>query len=187
MSEKNNLEVVSIRLKKERPLMSHEPINQPIVAVNAVGKYLSRMDREVVCVINCNSDLKPINCSFVSIGALDNSIVSPREIFKSSILSNAKSIILVHNHPSNNLAPSKADISVTDRMVQSCELLDISFLDHIIVGTEPGIFYSFREKGILEDKNSHRRSNAVAVNFSIDEAAKKYLAQNNVRLKRKSR
>lgn len=106
MTAKDKLNVVSIRLKKDRSLMSDVPMDNPKAAVDAVGKYLAQFDREVVCVINVDSKLKPINCSFVSIGALDYSIASPREILKSAILSNAKGILLIHNHRGKGMLTS---------------------------------------------------------------------------------
>ena len=119
--------------------------------VETVGRYLADMDREVVCVINCDSSLKPINCSFVSMGALNYSCAVPREIFKSSILSNANGIVLVHNHPSNDLTPSKEDAATTYMMLESCEILGMTFLDHIIVGTDNERYFSFREKGMIDN------------------------------------
>ena len=185
--EDNKLDVVSIRMKKETCLISDEPMNQPIVAVNAIGKYLADMDREVICVINLQSDLKPINCSFISIGVLDGAMTTPREVLKSSILSNAKGIIFLHNHPSNNLCPSRADIEITDRMIKSCEIMGISFLDHIIVGANAGEFFSLRENSLMNDKNVTYENSLDKINFPVDEAVRAYMEQTGTRLKRKSR
>ena len=102
-------------------------------------------DREVVAVVNLRADMRPININIASIGALDQSIAHPREILKSTILSNAAAIILVHNHPSGRLVPSVEDIGLTDRMNKICDLIGVKLVDHIIVG--PGNeFYSFQEK-----------------------------------------
>lgn len=161
--------------------------NEALSLVETVGRYLADMDREVVCVINCDSSLKPINCSFVSMGALNYSCAVPREIFKSSILSNANGIVLVHNHPSNDLTPSQEDVATTYRMLESCEILGMTFLDHIIVGTDNERYFSFREKGIIEDIHPVIENNINNIKFSIDEAAQQYLEQNNMRMRRKGR
>ena len=118
MKEKNpfNLDVVSVRLVKDAPIMSGHPITKPEDAVLLLGKHLCEMDREVLCVINMKTDGTPINCHFASIGCLNESMAHPREIFKASILSNAATIMLMHNHPSGNLTPSKHDTMMTDRM-----------------------------------------------------------------------
>lgn len=92
------LNVVSVRLVKEAPILSDIKISNPEAAVQVLGKYLCEMDREVLCVVNLKSDNTPINCTMASMGSLNQSIVSPREIFKASILSNAAHMLLIHNH-----------------------------------------------------------------------------------------
>ncbi len=149
---KKQLDMASIRLVKDAPLMSKIPIRTPEDAVKSLGDYLSQMDREVICVINLKSDGVPINCSVCSMGAIDQAIAHPREIMKTAILSNAANIVLMHNHPSSNLNPSKEDTMLTDRMVTVCEILGIPLVDHIIVGGDNSKYFSFREKGILPMK-----------------------------------
>lgn len=144
------LNVVSIRLVEEQPLMSKTPIQSPEDAVELLGEYLCGLDREVLCVVNLRTDGKPASCNFVSMGAVNECIAHPREIFKSAILSNATSMILLHSHPSGNLKPSKEDIVITDRMLKLSELLGIPLVDHIIVGGKNDSYFSFKEKNILE-------------------------------------
>ena len=105
----------------------------------------------VVCVVNLRSDLKPINVHFASVGSLNEAMAHPRELFKSSILSNAASMMLIHCHPSGNVFPSKADTMMTDRMNKLCELMGIPLIDHIIVGGDNREFFSFREKGMIDN------------------------------------
>lgn len=151
MPRKNpfKLNVVSIRLVKNAPIYSERPIKDPIDAVDVVGHQLCEMDREVLCIINLKSNGLPINCHFVSIGTLNELIVTPREIFKTSILSNAANIILLHCHPSGSLDPSPEDAKLTDRMIKLCALMGIPLLDHIIVGGYNNRYFSFKEKRIL--------------------------------------
>ena len=144
------LNVVSIRLVEEQPLMSKTPIQSPEDAVELIGEYLCGLDREVLCVVNLRTDGKPASCNFVSMGAVNECIAHPREIFKSAILSNATSMILLHSHPSGNLKPSKEDTVITDRMLKLSELLGIPLVDHIIVGGKNDSYFSFKEKNILE-------------------------------------
>ncbi|MBS5621379.1 JAB domain-containing protein, partial [Eubacterium sp.] len=101
---------VSIRLVKERPLLSEEQLTSPEKVAMVVGDYIRNIDREVLCVINFNSKLQPINFNLASIGAINYAIASPREVLKSAILSNAANMMILHNHPSNILEPSKEDI-----------------------------------------------------------------------------
>lgn len=144
------LNVVSIRLIEEQPLMSNTPIQSPEDAVELLGEYLRGLDREVLCVINLRTDGKPASCNFVSMGAVNECIAHPREIFKSAILSNATSMILLHSHPSGNLKPSKEDTLITDRMLKLSEILGIPLVDHIIVGGKNKSYFSFKEKQILD-------------------------------------
>ena len=133
---------------KEPPLYSDTPIESPQAVVQVMADTLKDYDREVFAIINLRPDLKPINVNIVSVGALDQSLVHPREAIKSMVLSNAASVMMVHNHTTGSMSPSKDDIAVTDRMAQLCGLLGIKLIDHIIVG--PGKdYYSFHEKGVL--------------------------------------
>lgn len=143
------LDVVSIRLVKNAPLFSDKKITNPQEAVSLVGEMLCEMDREVVCVINLKSDGTPINCNFASMGAINQAVAEPRELFKSAILSNAAKMILLHNHPSGRLEPSKEDTIMTDRILKLSVLLGIPLDDHIIVGGDNSRYFSFREKEIL--------------------------------------
>ena len=120
----------------------------PMDVVELLGQNMCELDREVVCVINLRSDGIPVNCNFVSMGAVDECVAHPREILKSAILSNANSMILLHNHPSGNLSPSKWDSMITDRMLKVGELIGIPLRDHIIVGGDNRSYFSFREKGL---------------------------------------
>lgn len=143
------LDVVSVRLVKDAPIFSEQKIKKPEDALLVVGGFLSEMDREMVCIINLKKDGTPINCNFASMGAVDRAIAEPRELFKSAILSNASEMIIVHNHPSGNLEPSKSDTMMTDRMLKLSGLVGIPLLDHIIVGGDNTTYFSFKEKEIL--------------------------------------
>ena len=147
-TEKTNmyrLNQVAIRMVEMPPLLSDVPMDGPEAAVKVMADMLKDYDREVVAIVNLQTDGKPINMNVVSMGVLDQSIAHPREILKSTILSNASAIMLVHNHPSNKLQPSMDDIATTARVKQLCDLIGVKFLDHIIVG--PGRdYYSFHQK-----------------------------------------
>ncbi len=145
------LEVVSVRLVRDAPILSEEEIKTPEDAVRLVGQELCDMDREVVCVINLRADRMPINCHFASVGALDYSMAHPRELLKTGILSNAAGMILCHNHPSGNLLPSEDDVKLTDRMKQVCGLVGIGLVDHVIVGGDNSRYFSFHEKGLVKN------------------------------------
>lgn len=146
----DKLEQVAIRMVEQPPIYSNEPMNNPDVAIRVMNEFLFQMDRELFCIVNLQADLTPINMNIVSVGSLNEALINPREIFKSAILSNAHSMMLIHNHPSGNLTPSTSDIQTTARMQELGELMGISLVDHIITGRN-GNYYSFRDKGEFPD------------------------------------
>ena len=141
------LKNVAVRLVSQPSFLSDEKIETPQAAVRVLAKEFADYDREVLSVVNLNVKGKPINASIVSMGILDGSLAHPREILKTSILSNAAQILLLHNHPSNVLTPSRYDIAITDRMQKACELIGIPLADHIIIGRDN--YFSFRQNEIL--------------------------------------
>ena len=83
----------------------------------------------------------------ISEGSLNQSIVHPREVFIAAVKQSAAAVILVHNHPSGDPAPSREDREITRRLKESGEIMGIRVLDHIIIGD--GSYYSFVEMGLL--------------------------------------
>ena len=146
-----SLDVVSIRLVKDAPIFSERPFTTPEEVAGVLGEVICQFDREVIAVVNLSSNLKPINVHFASVGALNEAMAHPRELLKASVLSNASQMLLMHNHPSGNLTPSKADTMMTDRMIKVCELMGIPLVDHIIVGGDNREFFSFKEKGMISN------------------------------------
>lgn len=148
MQEEHKLNRVAIRLVPEPPLYSDQPVRSPEDVVRVLGKELEGYDREVACVVNLQSDSTPINMNVISMGTLNMAPVSAREVFKSAILSNAAGILLLHNHPSGNPAPSRMDIELTENLCRAAQIMDIPFLDHIILGRD-GVYCSFRKNGLM--------------------------------------
>ena len=144
------IEVVNIRMVKEPSLYSTEKIKSPEDVLRVIAEELKTYDREVFAVLNLKSNGQPINLNICSIGTLDTSMVSPREVFKSCILSNSAAFIAVHNHPSGNLTPSQEDRDVTRRLLGCSELLGVKMLDHIIIAGESGSMYRFKSEGELD-------------------------------------
>ena len=135
---------VSIRMVKEPPLLSEKPITGPESAIEVLNDYLGEFDREVMAIVNLRTDGKPINMNIMSMGTINSCYACPREALKASILSNAAAVLLFHNHPSGNLKPSREDIQSTDKLIKAFRLMDISVLDHIILGPD-NRFYSLKE------------------------------------------
>lgn len=98
----------------------------------------------VVCLSSAN---KIIRYETISVGNLNSSVVHSREIFKVAIQNNSASIILIHNHPSENPEPSNEDINITRKIVESGKIMDIPIFDHIIIAGNN--YTSFVEKRLI--------------------------------------
>ncbi|MDI9412307.1 MAG: DNA repair protein RadC [Bacillota bacterium] len=122
-------------------------VNSPQDAAQLVLRELSLADKEHFMIIMLNTKHRVIAKKTISIGHLQASLVHPREMFKEAIRRSSAAVILVHNHPSGDLTPSRDDISTTERLRDVGELLGIDVLDHIIVGNNR--YLSFREQGLL--------------------------------------
>ncbi len=136
---------VRLCLKEGDPFYSPEPITSPEAATKIMSEIMSDLDREMVAVINLDAKNRPLNYNIVSIGSINQSLAPIQNIMKSAILSNAASIIVMHNHPSGEAAPSQADIQVTERLIEAGKLMELPVLDHVIVGEGGNERYSFRQ------------------------------------------
>ena len=135
---------VRLRLAEAEPLYSSEPITDSDKAVEVMAKALAEMDREYVCVVNLDTRKHPINFNIVSIGDIDQAQIPIQNVFKTAILSNAKSVLALHSHPSGSLEPCRPDLEVTKRMVEAGRLIGIPVTDHIIVAGGTGLHTSIR-------------------------------------------
>ena len=102
---------------------------------------LALSDREVLAGLYLNSRDQIIAYHEISMGTVNVNIVHPREVFKPAIIKNACSVIIAHNHPSNNVDPSQADLDTTRRLKTAGRILGIKLVDHIII-TPAGKAYS---------------------------------------------
>lgn len=108
---------------------------------------LRHEEQEVLLLLMLNQKGRLLREKYMFKGTVNASVVSPREIFMEALASRAVQIILVHNHPSGDARPSQEDLSVTRRIAEAGELLDIHLTDHIVIGEHT--YVSFREKNYL--------------------------------------
>lgn len=139
------LEQVSVRLVKERPLLSKIPITSPIDAVELIGEDMYDLDREEMRVLFLDGGSKPIAYETCSIGTINRSLAEPREMIKAAFLLNAAYIVLLHNHPSGSCQATDCDNMVTERINKICNLIGITLLDHVIVSSSRE-YYSYADK-----------------------------------------
>jgi len=122
-------------------------INSPADAFGLLRTYLDGADRENFVAVLVDTKNKVIGINTVSVGALDTTIVHPREVFKPAVLCNAAGVLLAHNHPSGDATPSEEDKAVTQKLRDAGTILGITVLDHIIIG-EDG-YFSFKAQGLI--------------------------------------
>ena len=119
-----------------RELNDKIAVTKPYKVYEQYLQEFGNEDREFFIVIGLDTKMKAIYREVVSIGTLNNGLVHPREVFKKAIIMSSHSIILAHNHPSQDLEPSNEDLEVTRNIKKAGELLDIKLLDHLIFNKE---------------------------------------------------
>ncbi|MGZ0710112.1 JAB domain-containing protein [Coraliomargarita sp. W4R53] len=100
-------------------------------------------------VIPLNTKNMPFGRVLLTKGTATSCLVNPREVLRPCILCNATAFAAVHNHPSGDPAPSRADIQVTRQLREAGKTMGIPLLDHVIVGDTQSAFYSFNEAGLV--------------------------------------
>ena len=127
------------------------PEKEKVTSVNDLYKifsqYLSDLQTEEFWAIFLNQKNHVIYKTQISKGGISGTLVDVRVIFRIAIEHCATSVVVAHNHPTGNLTPSQPDISITRRIKEAGDLLDIKLLDHLIIGENS--FFSFSEQGLL--------------------------------------
>ncbi|EAN0851868.1 DNA repair protein RadC [Salmonella enterica] len=108
---------------------------------------LARQEREIFMALYLDSQNRLLEHETLFLGTINNTEVHPREIVKSALRHNAAAVILAHNHPSGVTDASKADRTITDRIVNALNLVEVRVLDHFIIGDGDTLF--FAERGWL--------------------------------------
>jgi DNA repair protein RadC len=127
-------------------------LETPELIHNFFGPQLRHLSQEQVMVAVLDSRLRHMATTVVSVGTVNDSSAHPREILRPVITRGAYGFILIHNHPSGDPSPSRADEIVTRRVIDAAKLMQVCFLDHVIIGKpSPGRapYYSFREAGVV--------------------------------------
>ena len=123
------------------------PKIQSIKDVIAQFSYLREKSREHLAALYLNARNEVIFKKHLFVGTLDANIAHPREIFEHALTNHASSVILVHNHPSGDPEPSKADLEITKRITEAGKIMGIDVLDHIIITKTKA--FSFKEKKLI--------------------------------------
>ncbi len=138
-------EIAKRQLKEE--IVGKKAVNGPGDVLKYLSASMSNLKEEIFKVIYLNKANTVLAAEVLFKGTVDQSAVYPREIIKRAFELNASGLIFVHNHPSGNLMPSNQDLSLNERLVKACRAVDLSPLDHLIIG--PNGHVSFKEKGLF--------------------------------------
>ncbi|MFL6583325.1 MAG: DNA repair protein RadC [Chthoniobacterales bacterium] len=135
-----------------RETLVKQKLDSPDLVHALLGPELRMLRTESLRILLLDTRYRLIKVEEVSRGSVNESIAHPREIFRPALLASAYAVIVVHNHPSGDPSPSQSDHSLTRRLAEAAELLQIKLLDHIIIGApakDRPPYFSFKEAGVL--------------------------------------
>ncbi len=124
---------LSLRMAKER-MDNNVLFDNPSDIAKYYMETCRHLEVEKVFLLCLNSKLKLLKECVLSVGTINLSLISPREVFLAALEAKAVHILLLHNHPGGDPTPSRADIEISKRIKETGELMDIKLLDHIIIG-----------------------------------------------------
>lgn len=137
---------LSRRLARKKPLQKGQVVSSFDLGQDLILRMGSKQQEHLVAIY-LNTKNQIIREETVFVGSLNQSIAHPREIFKGAVRASAANLILAHNHPSNDLQPSKNDLAFTKRICQAGELMGIKVLDHLIIGEYD--YFSMKEENLI--------------------------------------
>lgn len=152
--EKKVFKSFSLRMIKESNINYKIGLEQKITSPETIHKIaieglkIQEEPAEIFSIFTLNTKNNITGYFEITRGTLNMSIVHPRDVFQRALLQNANSIILLHNHPSGDPAPSNEDINITNRLKKAGEIIGIEVLDHIIIGDEIN-YISLKGKNLI--------------------------------------
>lgn len=151
---RDGLDMVRLQLKKEKKFLSNKPCRNIEDTLDVLRQTIGPWDKEVSMAVMMDEKYRVICVQVLSTGTECNAEFRARDFFAGALLSNAKLIIHVHNHPSGDCTPSRQDRQFHDQLVNTSEYLGFGYYDSIVLGSQT--YYSFRQKRIkpyCRDKN----------------------------------
>jgi DNA repair protein RadC len=135
-----------------REPFTREKVDTPARVYELLGADMRALHRESLRLILLDTRYHLMRVEEISSGSVNESIAHPRDVFRPALIYSAYAVVVVHNHPSGDPAPSQADHGLTRRLREAAELLQIKLLDHIIIGAPAEgqlPYFSFKEMGVL--------------------------------------
>lgn len=152
---KTKLTISDVELTYKRTEMPTVKITNSLPAALISRKAIPENQiahREFFGILLLNRANYVLHRSLVSMGGLSTTVLDPKHVLQSALLSNAAGVILFHNHPGGEVKPSEQDIRLTKKIKEACDIFDVQLLDHIILsGYKDAVpnFYSFSDEGII--------------------------------------
>ncbi len=138
------------RLAREKRV--DRKVDTPEAVDALLGPEMRALHKEALRVVLLDTRYNYVRIEEVSLGSVNESIAHPRDVFRPALIYSAYAVVVVHNHPSGDPSPSQADHSLTRRLREAAELLQIKLLDHVIIGAPAEgrlPYFSFKEMGVL--------------------------------------
>lgn len=136
------------RRQSYKPLVTGDVLDESSKVFDCYRARFSRVKQEEFILLMLDTKMKLIREEVISRGSLDAAVVQPREVFKAAIRASAAMVMFIHNHPSGDPSPSHDDFVITQRLEEAAELLQIQYLDHLIIGESS--YYSFADAEIIQ-------------------------------------
>ncbi len=122
-------------------------VTSPEAAGDLVLPVLAGADRERCVALLLDTKHRLLRTTTVSVGSVDHTFMSPRELYRDALLANASAVVVAHNHPSGDPEPSRDDELVTRRLVSAGEVVGVELLDHLVIGG--GRWVSLARRGLV--------------------------------------
>lgn len=129
-----------------------DPLDSPERIHEMFAPQIAHLPQENVVVATLDSRLRHIGTNIVSVGTVSESSAHPREILRPVLSRGGFGFVLIHNHPSGDPTPSNADCRITRRIAEAAELMQLRFMDHVVIGRPSAgrlPYFSFREAGLV--------------------------------------
>ncbi len=137
----------AVELGRRRENIVSEQIQNSQDIFTTIAPKVIDESRELAYAIYLNNSNRIIKIANVGVGGIDKTLVDARIVIGEALRLNAVALALVHNHPSGNILPSKEDDALTRTMSDACSLMNIRFVDHVIISSNGKDYYSYHDKG----------------------------------------
>ena len=140
-------------------------VTNPEAAAEILMPLMQNLDREHCVTLNLDNKHRLLAATTVSIGSIDHTFMSPREVFRDALTRGASAIVIAHNHPSGDATPSRDDELITHRIDRAGKILAIEVLDHIVIGHQR--WTSLARRGVLIQSQREDRSLEQALSIDV--------------------